>query len=72
VRVNAVSPAYVETTMTEGLIAVDRLLRDILDATPLGRLGTIDEVVAPVLFLASNEASYITGAQLLVDGGMTA
>ena len=45
---------------------------EIVDATPLGRLAKIEEVVAPALFLASDEASYITGAVLLVDGGMAA
>jgi len=70
VRVNSVSPGYVETDMTGGLLAIDRLRADILAATPLGRLGAIEEIVAPVLFLASDDASYITGANLLVDGGM--
>lgn len=72
VRVNAVSPGYVETEMTAGLVAVDRLRNGIVDATPLARLGTVAEIVAPVLFLASPDASYITGADLLVDGGMAA
>ncbi len=72
VRVNAVAPAYVETAMTEKLLAVDHLREEVLARTPLGRLATHDEVVAPVLFLASDEASYITGATLVVDGGMSA
>ncbi len=70
VRVNAISPGYVETDMTEGLLAVEKLRSSIIDATPMQRLGTIAEVVAPALFLASDEASFITGANLLVDGGM--
>lgn len=70
VRVNAVAPGYVETDMTGALLAVDRLREEILGATPLGRIAAIAEVVAPTLFLASDEASYITGAELLVDGGM--
>jgi 3-oxoacyl-[acyl-carrier protein] reductase len=72
VRVNAVCPGYLETAMTEKLLAVERLRDEVLSWTPLGRLATLDEVVAPVLFLASSEASYITGAALLVDGGMAA
>jgi 3-oxoacyl-[acyl-carrier protein] reductase len=72
VRVNAVSPGYVETELTAPLLAVERLRAEVLDATPLGRLATIEEVVAPTLFLASDEASYVTGADLLVDGGMAA
>jgi NAD(P)-dependent dehydrogenase (short-subunit alcohol dehydrogenase family) len=72
VRVNAVSPGYVETELTEAMLAVDRLRAEIVEATPLGRVATVEEIVPAVLFLASDEASYITGAELLVDGGMAA
>ena len=72
VRVNAVCPGYVETEMTAMMLTVDHLRAEVLGATPLGRLATPEEIVAPALFLASDEASYITGAALLVDGGMTA
>jgi NAD(P)-dependent dehydrogenase (short-subunit alcohol dehydrogenase family) len=72
VRVNAVCPGYLETAMTEKFLAVEHLRNEVLASTPLGRLATLDEVVAPVLFLASSEASYITGAALPVDGGMVA
>ena len=72
VRVNAVCPGYVKTQLTDDMLAVEHLRQEILAATPLNRLATIDEIVAPVLFLASDEASYITGAALLVDGGTTA
>jgi NAD(P)-dependent dehydrogenase (short-subunit alcohol dehydrogenase family) len=72
VRVNAVCPGYVETELTGEMLAVERIRAEILEATPLGRLATLDEVVAPALFLASDEASYVTGAALLVDGGMAA
>jgi 3-oxoacyl-[acyl-carrier protein] reductase len=72
VRVNAVCPGYVETELTGEMLAVERIRDEILGATPLARLATLEEVVAPALFLASDEASYITGASLLVDGGMAA
>lgn len=72
VRVNAVCPGYVETEMSVAMLAVDHLRAEVLAATPLGRFATLEEVVAPALFLASDEASYITGAALLVDGGMAA
>lgn len=72
VRVNAVCPGYVETAMTASLLANDRLRAEVLAATPLGRVATVEEVVGPALFLASDEASYVTGAALLVDGGMAA
>jgi NAD(P)-dependent dehydrogenase (short-subunit alcohol dehydrogenase family) len=70
VRVNAVSPGYVETDLSSALLAVDRLREEIVAHTPLGRVAIVGEIVPAVLFLASDEASYITGANLLVDGGM--
>jgi len=72
VRVNAVCPGYVETELSRSFLAVPRLRDGVLAATPLGRLATLDEIVAPVLFLASDEATYVTGAALTVDGGMDA
>jgi 3-oxoacyl-[acyl-carrier protein] reductase len=72
VRVNAVLPGYVETELTAGLLASAPHRKEILARTPLGRVATVDEIAPAVLFLASPEASYITGAQLLVDGGMAA
>jgi NAD(P)-dependent dehydrogenase (short-subunit alcohol dehydrogenase family) len=72
VRVNAVCPGYIETQMTGAMLAVPHLRESILAETPLGRVASLAEVVAPTLFLASDEASYVTGAALPVDGGMTA
>ena len=72
VRVNAVCPGYVETELKKAMLAVDHIREDVLARTPLGRLASLEEVVAPTLFLASDEASYVTGAALLVDGGMAA
>jgi NAD(P)-dependent dehydrogenase (short-subunit alcohol dehydrogenase family) len=72
VRVNAVCPGYLETELTADFLAVPHLREEVLAATPLGRLATLEEVVAPALFLASDEASYVTGVALLVDGGMAA
>jgi NAD(P)-dependent dehydrogenase (short-subunit alcohol dehydrogenase family) len=67
-----VAPTYIETPMTQPFFA-DKAFRDgVLQKIPLGRIGTIDEVVAAVTFLASPGASLITGASLLVDGGYTA
>jgi NAD(P)-dependent dehydrogenase (short-subunit alcohol dehydrogenase family) len=70
--VNAVSPGYVETELTDAMLAVERLREEVVAQTPLGRVATVEDVVPAVLFLASDEASYITGAELLVDGGMAA
>jgi 3-oxoacyl-[acyl-carrier protein] reductase len=68
VTVNAVAPGFIETDMTAGLPAgaADELKRRI----PLGRLGTADDVAEVVVFLASAEASYVTGQVIPVDGGM--
>lgn len=67
IRVNCLAPADIETDMTAGWPAA---LRDRLNAmTPLGRFGTTDEVNGAALFLASSEASFITGQTLAINGG---
>jgi NAD(P)-dependent dehydrogenase (short-subunit alcohol dehydrogenase family) len=70
IRVNAILPGHVDTDMTAG--APEEFLADVRDQTPLGRLASPQEVVDAVLFLASPEASFITGASLRVDGGFRA
>ena len=72
VRVNAICPGYAETEMTQAMLAVERHRADVIAQTPLGRLATLEEIVSPALFLASDEASYVTGAALVVDGGIAA
>jgi NAD(P)-dependent dehydrogenase (short-subunit alcohol dehydrogenase family) len=72
VRVNALCPGYVETEMTAAMLAHEPIRDAILEQTAMGRLAELDEVVGPALFLASDEASYTTGAALLVDGGFAA
>ncbi|OOS07002.1 3-oxoacyl-[acyl-carrier-protein] reductase [Moraxella cuniculi DSM 21768] len=68
VTVNCVAPGFVETDMTEELD--ERLISSMLDAVPLGRMAQPEEIAAAVSFLASDDASYITGAVLAVNGGM--
>lgn len=68
VTVNCVAPGFVETDMTEELD--ERLLNSMLDAVPVGRMGQPHEIAAAVAFLASDDASYITGEVLAVNGGM--
>ena len=68
ITVNAVAPGFIETEMTADLAEAAK--QDIIDQTPLGRIGRPEEVAAAVVFLASEEASYITGQVLRVNGGM--
>jgi 3-oxoacyl-[acyl-carrier protein] reductase len=65
---NAVAPGFIETAMTSGL--ADELKQTAVKMIPLGRVGTPEEVASAVAFLASDEASYITGHVLNVNGGM--
>lgn len=72
IRVNSVAPTYIETPMTRPFFEDAAFREDVLRRIPLGRTGTIAEVAAAVVFLASPAASLITGASLLADGGYTA
>ena len=68
VRANAVAPGYISTELTDSL--PDELKETILQATPLGRLGDPADVAGAVRFLCSEEARFVTGAVLQVDGGL--
>lgn len=69
IRANAISPGIISTP---DLLAPDHPMRTIARAVPLGRLGTEADVVNAAVFLASDEAAYITGTNLIVDGGWSA
>ena len=69
ITVNCVAPGFIETAMTDKLN--DQQKAGILTAVPAGRMGTPDEIAAAVLYLASQEAGYVTGATLHVNGGMS-
>ena len=68
VRVNAIAPGYVETALTD--VLTEQVRATILGNTPLARLGTPADVAGAVRFLCSDEAAFITGEVLLVDGGL--
>lgn len=70
VRVNVVAPGVIETPLTAG--APPRFIESVRRSTPLGRFGAPDEVAAAIRFLVSDEASFITGHVLAVDGGLLA
>ncbi len=71
VRVNSICPGFVKTPMTEEALEEEEFRNHVLGETPLGRVAEPEEIAGPAAFLASNEASYITGVNLPVDGGWT-
>lgn len=75
IRVNSIAPGPIATNFAEGLNLSDEQMQAfaemILKRVPLGRFGTSEEVAAVACFLLSNDASYVTGSQYMVDGGMT-
>ncbi|MDG1731429.1 MAG: SDR family NAD(P)-dependent oxidoreductase [Thalassotalea sp.] len=72
IRVNVVVPAVVETPATAGMLSDDTALKNTNRLIPMGRVGRSDELASAIAFLASDDASYITGACLPVDGGRAA
>lgn len=72
VRVNCVAPGYVATDLTEDLTENEELAASIRERTPLDRFADPEEIAGPVVFLASDAASYVTGSVLEADGGWTA
>ncbi len=71
VRVNSVSPGLVRTPMSEPLFEAPELLEPVLASTPLGRVGTAGEVASVIAFLVSDMAAYVTGQDIIVDGGLS-
>jgi 3alpha(or 20beta)-hydroxysteroid dehydrogenase len=73
IRVNSIHPGFIDTPMMRGASAeLSASLQTLLDQQPIARLGTPDEVASLALFLASDESSYCTGAEFVIDGGHTA
>jgi gluconate 5-dehydrogenase len=72
VRVNAIAYGFIETDLTAGIRASEYFSAKLLNRTPMGRFGTLDEVAGAAVFLASPAAAFVTGASIPVDGGWTA
>jgi len=72
IRVNALSPGFIETALTERVLRNPAINKALLDQTPMRRFGTAADVASAALFFASDDSSFVTGAELAVDGGMSA
>ncbi len=69
IRVNAICPGMVETNMTRWRLEIPELRQQVLDMTPWGRIGTPEDIAAAAVYLASDEADFVTGHMLVIDGG---
>ncbi len=72
IRVNSICPTFIKTPMTEPFLKDDKFKEQVISMIPLGRLGEIEDLMGPFVFLASDASSLMTGSSLLVDGGWTA
>ncbi|WP_165981045.1 SDR family NAD(P)-dependent oxidoreductase [Macrococcus lamae] len=72
VRVNAVLPGFIETEMIKDQLEQEQVHNWYMDKTPLRRIGSTDDVAPAVVFLASDESQFITGSEIVIDGGVTA
>lgn len=72
IRVNSVLPGWVKSPFTKWIFTDEKLSKYRTDRVPLGRWGEPHEIAAAILFLLSDDASYVTGSELLIDGGVTA
>jgi NAD(P)-dependent dehydrogenase (short-subunit alcohol dehydrogenase family) len=72
IRVNSVHPGVIKTAMVEGLLNDEEKMKDALSWHPLGHFGEPEDIAYGVLYLASDESKFVTGAELVIDGGWTA
>ena len=72
IRVNTLSPGFVETALTGRVLRNPMMSKALIDQTPLRRFGTVEDMANVALFFASDESGFVTGAELAVDGGMSA
>ena len=72
IRVNSVHPGYADTPLTREVFAPPEVREALQRQTPMHRLGTADEIAWGIVYLASDESAFVTGSELVIDGGMTA
>ncbi len=72
VRVNSIAPGYVESAITDRLLKLPPVRKALIAKTPMGRLGTPEDITGAAVFFASDDSLYCTGSELAVDGGMGA
>jgi 7-alpha-hydroxysteroid dehydrogenase len=70
IRVNSISPGSIATSALDMVLQMPELERAMIDATPLGRLGTVDDIAAAAVYLSSEAGAYVTGRDIRVDGGI--
>jgi 3(or 17)beta-hydroxysteroid dehydrogenase len=76
IRCNSVHPSYTDTPMVDGMVkshkAPDRYRSALINASPMGRLGDVNDIAAAILYLACDDSKFTTGSELVIDGGLTA
>ena len=72
IRVNTLAPGYIDTALTERFLKNPLVNKALLDKTPMRRFGTAEEIARAALFFGGDDSLYVTGAELAVDGGMSA
>jgi len=72
INVNSIAPGYTKTPLTEKRLSDKKFYKDVISKIPMGRLGKIEDIIGPIVFLASDASNYVTGHTLFVEGGRIA
>jgi NAD(P)-dependent dehydrogenase (short-subunit alcohol dehydrogenase family) len=72
IRVNSIHPGFIDTPQAAKLLSDQEVRQELINQTPVGRLGTVDDIKYGILYLASDESGYMTGSEFVIDGGITA